>query len=81
MLDYVRADRIEFYVTQDAPHPVLLDRTGKESVLPEMTMSAVLHIVPAGVIVVHAAYSQGERVLQTRDYRKVGVVGHQVVSD
>jgi len=33
MLDYVRADRIEFYVTQDAPHPVLLDRTGKESVV------------------------------------------------
>jgi len=39
-------------------------------------MSAVLNIVPAGVIVVHSAYSQGERVLQIRDDRKVGVVGH-----
>ena len=46
-----------------------------------MTVSAVLNIVPAGVIVVHSAYSQGERVLEIRDDRKVGVVGHQVVSD
>jgi hypothetical protein len=81
MSDKTGAHWIQLNIAQSLPKVIFIHRTGKKSLLPEMTNAIPSNILPSGKIILRSAKSLCERGLCQRDGDIMSMIGHQRVAD